>query len=101
LCIDREDTFGYKVIGMTDNGNIKFFKANGDNAFDSKYDLVEAGEPKEGEWCLFTDSTFYGAVLLPYLNTTTTGRFHAIGTTSSFDNCAKFTGELPEHLKDV
>jgi hypothetical protein len=100
LCNDR-NSIHYAVIGLRDDGYLLYFKENGESSAGPNYNLVESWEPQPYEWCLFTDTTFYGAMLLQYLSTTITGRFHAKGAGISFDGCTKFTGELPEHLKDL
>ena len=58
----------------------------------------EAWKPKPGEWCWFwDDSTRIG--VLDQFQYADSGRYY----TSKVDwqNCAPFTGELPEHLKEV
>jgi hypothetical protein len=99
ICIDRPNTT-YPILGMFDDGSILSFDENGVYVHEEvNNNLIEVWEPQAYEWCLFTDATFYGAMLLQYLSTTITGRFHAKGAGISFDGCTKFTGELPEHLK--
>ena len=62
----------------------------------------EAWQPKPGEWCWFWDNK-YRCALLSMLE-----RYHADSTCafetvvgSRYKYCAPFTGELPEHLKEV
>jgi hypothetical protein len=100
VCIDRENTFGYKVVGVFDDGDIKCFRSNGDSALDSKYDLQEVWEPTENEWCWFWDCNDSQHIILSKFK-----EKNADGMFGSVDGyfwiyCAKFTGELPEHLQE-
>jgi hypothetical protein len=95
LCIDGNDSL-YPVIGMRDDGTMLKFREDGKCT--PEYNLVEVWEPVVGEWCLFTDETFIGACLLPFLDKAR-GRFYAMGVSDCFDNCDRFTGTFPENLK--
>jgi hypothetical protein len=102
LCVDGYDA-DYPVVVMYEDSSIGYFTENGINADDKRemWDLVEEWAPKRGEWCLFTDETFTGAMLMQFLTYSISGRFHAMGATNSFGQCTKFTGELPKSLKAV
>lgn len=60
----------------------------------------EKWQPKPGEWCWFWSGNGYLVIeqfaeyLLPSKN-------YKTKTGSWYRNCAPFTGELPEHLKEV
>lgn len=60
----------------------------------------EKWQPKPGEWCWFWDDNCQGGQ--PVLS-----QFHSVkdglfkGTFYLWQHCAPFTGELPEHLKEV
>jgi hypothetical protein len=98
LCTDRPRT-AYPVIGMNDYGTLEHFKENGASASDKAYSLVEVWEPQVGEWCWFWDNTSKDNT---YLNkySEMEGELFVSTNKCAWDNCAKFTGELPEHLKD-
>jgi hypothetical protein len=99
VCIDREDILGYKVVGIFDNGDIKCFRYNGDSALDSKYDLQEVWEPQVDEWCWFWDNEEPRiAVLAKFIRTFKSYLFQS-NNYSTWDNCAKFDGTIPEHLR--
>jgi hypothetical protein len=99
LCTDRPNDNGYTVVGLFENGMIGYFTEDGESTTTDRRNLVEVWEPQRGEWCLFTDSSFNGAMLMQFLVCTIYGRFHAMGSYRSFDHCYKFDGILPEHLK--
>jgi hypothetical protein len=98
LCTDRYNDNGYTVVGMRDDGIIVYFTKDGKSASWPTYNLIEIWEPKRGEWCLFSDETFIGARLMQFSNNLF-DKFQALGEQHNFRHCAKFTGELPEHLK--
>jgi hypothetical protein len=99
ICIDRPGE--YPIIGMMEKTrDIHFFKENGEHTTFRKYNLIELWEPQVGEWCLFWDYTEQSHVYLD--------RFDRVDGFGSFlsnagvywIHCAKFSGELPEHLKE-
>jgi hypothetical protein len=99
LCIDKPDI--QPVVGMGEKtGIIYFFKENGENIFSSSLNLVEVWEPQVGEWCLFWDYEKSKTIFVScFLRVDKYGKFQCkSGITWNY--CAKFTGELPEHLKD-
>jgi hypothetical protein len=97
LCIDKPK--GSPVIGMIEEtGAIHHFKENGESIAYSDWDLVEVWEPHIGEWCWFWDNSIYtNAQLIQYLESRG-GLFISIDGWA-WDNCSKFEGELPKHLK--
>ena len=101
LCIDKPEK--YSVIGMLEKtGVVQYFKKNGENAVFSSRDLVEVWEPTEGEWCWFWDDmSKQVAHLRKYLKTYSemVGESFVSTDGCAWDNCAKFEGKLPEHLK--
>jgi hypothetical protein len=98
VCIDREDKLGYNVVGVFDNGDIKCFKSNGDGVF-AKYNLQEAWQPQEGEWCWFWDDEDYNYfVLAKFAKMTESGRFYNNGW-NDWTHCVKFNGDFSEHMK--
>jgi hypothetical protein len=101
VCIDREDTLGYKVVGVFDNGDIKCFRVNGDSALDSKYDLIEVWEPTDGEWCWFWNKGRYESLTLArFILTDNSEKFYSYGL-CGWECCIKFDGTFPEHLKNI
>lgn len=61
----------------------------------------EAWQPKPGEWCWFWDDDSQFIVVAKFVKITKNGKFKAQFEYYPWDNCAPFTGELPEHLKEV
>jgi hypothetical protein len=99
LSVDRND-ISYPIIGMRNDGSMFYFKEDGSCAFGEWYNLVEVWEPTVGEWCLFWDETAkYHANLRRYSG------MHGVSFKTidglSWTHCAKFNGELPEHLKGL
>jgi hypothetical protein len=107
VCIDRECTLEYKVIGVFDNGSVRYFGVNGESVFDSRYNLQEVlqpqkvWEPQAGEWCLFWNNEEpKSAILDKFIGMTQSGLFKDYSY-SSWQYCAKFDGTIPEHLKNI
>jgi hypothetical protein len=105
LCTDRECTLEYKVVGVFNNGSIRYFGVNGESVFDSRYNLQEVLQPQEvwepqaGEWCLFwNNKESKNAILDKCVGISGSGLFKTSHRTD-WKHCAKFNGELPEHLK--
>jgi hypothetical protein len=98
LCNDR-NSIHYPVIGLRDDGYLSYFKENGEASAGPNHNLVEVWEPQVGEWCWFWDNTSKDNT---YLNkySEMEGKLFVSTNKCAWDNCAKFTGELPEHLKD-
>ena len=95
LCTDRPE--GYPIVGMVEkNGVIQYFKENGESAVFSRMDLVEVWEPTEGDWCWFWNST--GVTVLDTFIKMGANKFQSDGG-MNWKYCAKFTGELPNHLR--
>ena len=64
----------------------------------------EAWKPKPGEWCWFGSDQYRNsmAVLARFAQMGERGYMAKInGGYSCYNYCAPFTGELPEHLKEV
>jgi hypothetical protein len=101
VCIDRKDILGYKVVGIFDNGDIKCFRSNGDSALDSKYDLQEVWQPQYGEWCLFWDDISKDMAIHLRIYSCMKDMLFKSADGLSWENCTKFIGELPEHLKGL
>jgi hypothetical protein len=110
LCVDRPCNV-YPVVAMYDNGVINYFTEDGiiskiciimnPNEDLDKYNLVEVWEPTENEWCLFWDvRESKAAVLAKFVGMTQSGLFKDYDW-SDWKYCIKFTGELPEHLKEI
>jgi len=69
--------------------------------FHNPVEVVEKKwQPKEGEWCLFYNDWGFNAAL-DRLNRINTGQRYEAVISGCWDCCAPFTGELPEHLKDI
>jgi hypothetical protein len=101
LCTDRFSVGGYTVLGIFNDGTVMFFKGNGKYPDSKCFNLVEVWEPQSDEWCLFWDNDeSKTAVLSKFVGTSESGLFKDCGY-SSWQYCAKFTGELPEHLKEL
>jgi hypothetical protein len=98
LCTDRNNR-DYPVIGLRDDGYLSYFKENGEASAGPNHNLVEVWEPKEGEWCWFWDNSYKDVAHLNKYSGMKDVLFNSIDGVY-WDNCAKFTGELPEHLKD-
>ena len=60
----------------------------------------EKWQPKPGEWCLFWDDKTPKCIHLRPFYQFCGGVFYS-DLRTVYDNCAPFTGELPEHLKEV
>jgi hypothetical protein len=101
LCVDRPDSV-YTVVAMREDGAVSHFKKDGtsiNGKWDS-YNLIEVWEPTVGEWCWFWDDNNYNTIL---------AKFELIHNDKGFkcnaggywQHCVKFTGELPEHLKNI
>jgi hypothetical protein len=100
ICIDRPNTT-YPILGMFDDGSILSFDENGTYVHGGvNNNLIEVWEPQKGEWCWFWDYTEQSHVCLD--------RFDRVDGFGSFLSnagvywlhCAKFSNELPEHLKE-
>jgi hypothetical protein len=100
LCTDRNKN--YTTVGLYDDGSIRYFKEDGTSFSGPKFNLIEAWEPQEGEWCWFWESEnpTYAFV----------GRFEKMTESGKFKSsayyhciwkyCAKYTDKLPKHLKE-
>jgi hypothetical protein len=100
LCTDRNNEY-YPVIGLHEDGSIMYFAEDGSYAYSDEWNLVEVWEPTMNEWCWFWDNIDkpVSAHVSMYL-----GRDGELFRSSDFltwDNCAKFIGELPSHLKGI
>lgn len=60
----------------------------------------EKWQPKPGEWCLFWDDEFKFLIVLAKFKRMVNNKFET-EFNETWDNCAPFIGELPEHLKEV
>jgi endonuclease YncB( thermonuclease family) len=100
LCIDKPGE--YPVVGMMEeNGDIYYFTENGESIRCRSMNLVEVWEPQEGEWCWFWDSKSSKTIIVScFVRETDCGKFQCKNGTS-WNYCAKFNGELPEHLKGL
>jgi hypothetical protein len=100
LCINRND-IRYPIVGVRSNGNMCYFREDGSCASGEGFDLVKIWEPQAGEWCLFWHREESGnAILDKFIGISESGLFKACSR-ASWKYCAKFTGELPEHLKGL
>jgi hypothetical protein len=99
ICIDRP--VEYPIIGMIEKtGSIYYFKENGEHVTFRNYNLVEVWEPKVGEWCLFWDYEKSKTIFVScFVGVNEYGKFQC-NSGITWNYCTKFTGELPEHLKD-
>ena len=62
--------------------------------------ILPKWQPKPGEWCLFWDDKTPKCIHLRPFYQFCGGVFYS-DLRTVYDNCAPFTGELPEHLKEV
>jgi hypothetical protein len=100
LCTDR-NLKDYPVIGLGDDGFVMYFTENGSYTYGEEYDLIEVWEPQEGEWCWFWDHKNPSTITVSsFVRVTEYGKFKS-NTGNVWNYCAKFIGELPEHLKVV
>jgi hypothetical protein len=97
LCTNRNNE-DYPIVGLFEDGRIRYFTKDGKNIAGDDWDLVEEWAPKRGEWCLFTDETFVGARLMQFSNNLF-DKFQVLGEQHNFSHCDKFDGELPKSLK--
>jgi hypothetical protein len=98
LCTDRP--ISRPVIGMFQDGQLGYFTETGCSQAGKDYDLIEIWEPQFHEWCLFWNNEESKiAVLAKFSGMTESGLFKDCGY-SSWQYCAKFTGDLPAHLKE-
>jgi hypothetical protein len=98
LCTDRNNR-DYPVVGLFDDGYMLYFLESGVCPYGEEYNLVEVWEPQVGEWCLFWDYEKSKTIFVScFLRVDKYGKFQCkSGITWNY--CAKFTGELPKHLK--
>lgn len=63
----------------------------------------EKWQPKVGEWCLFGSHVWLKSMVLAPFVRKDNGKYIAKVKNEQvyYDVCAPFTGELPEHLKEV
>jgi hypothetical protein len=101
LCVDRPYSYEYPVVGMLNNGSIEYFKENGESFIDSRYNLIEVWQPQAGEWCWFWDDVAASMAIHLRMYLGMKGMLFKSIDGLSWDNCAKFIGELPEHLKNT
>lgn len=99
LCTDRPNA-DYPVVGMCNGGFIMYFTEEGKGSYGEEYNLVEVWEPQEGEWCWFWDNSSRHPVTHLRVYSGKTDNFFRSADGCAWENCGKFTGELPEHLKD-
>jgi hypothetical protein len=100
LCTDRNNT-NYPVMGLCNNGSVWCFKENGSSASGPCLDLVEVWEPQVGEYCWFWDYEKTTTILVSrFVIVDEYGKFKCKNG-STWDHCAKFVGELPDHLKGL
>jgi hypothetical protein len=85
---------------MEKTGDIRYFTENGENMAFISRNLVEVWEPQEGEWCWFWDNSYKYVAHLNKYSGIKDVLFNSIDGVY-WDNCNKFTGELPEHLKNL
>jgi hypothetical protein len=98
LCTDRFSVLGNIVLGMFNDGNIRFFTENGEYLSSEDCNLVEVWQPQLDEWCWFLDDNNYNTVLAKFELIHNDKRFKC-NAGGYWQHCIKFTGELPEHLK--
>jgi hypothetical protein len=97
LCTDKPEW--YPVVGMIEKtGDILYFTENGENSVFSNLNLVEVWKPQEGEWCWVWDYKTDYAILAKFIAIGKLRDFF-VCTNGNWKYCAKFIGELPEHLK--
>jgi hypothetical protein len=82
---------------MYDDGSVMYFTENGSYLYGEKYNLIEVWEPQEGEWCWNDYSLCVSSHVSMYSGMN--GVFFESADGLSWDNCAKYTEKLPEHLK--
>jgi hypothetical protein len=98
LCTDRHGR--YPVVGMVEKtGTMHYFKENGEDMFFSGDNLVEVWEPKEGEYCWFWNTCDCSHTLAKFKKMSSSGNSYW-DKYALWEHCAKFIGEVPEHLKD-
>jgi hypothetical protein len=98
LCTDRK--FILPVVCLFENGDIHYFSANGISpSLDTKFNLQEVWEPQYGEWCLFWDDISKDMAIHLRIYACMKDVLFKSADGLSWENCAKFTGELPDHLK--
>ena len=63
----------------------------------------EAWKPKPGEWCWFWEDNFDKCAVVGQFAGISDGEYNTIfgGYKWGYKHCAPFTGELPDHLKEV
>jgi hypothetical protein len=101
LCMDRNDYthYTYKVVGLCEDGDIRFFSETGYCSTSHRFNLVEVWEPTENEWCLFWDcNDSQYTILTKFKEKTVDGMFKTVDG-YFWNYCDRFTGTLPEHLK--
>jgi hypothetical protein len=103
LCVDRQSGT-YPIIGIRNNLDIEYFTKDGRCITGEAYDLIEQWKPQEGEWCWFWDELADGnAHLRRYLEVYSERGIEFFKSIDgvSWQHCAKFSSELPEHLKGL
>jgi hypothetical protein len=99
LCTDRPS--GECVIGMFPNGQLGYFTDTGHSQAGKHWDLIEVWEPQVNEWCLFWDNDDSKRFILSkFIRMTESGNFQS-DRHDTWQYCAKFTGELPEHMRGL
>ncbi|MCI4437522.1 MAG: hypothetical protein JHC33_12005 [Ignisphaera sp.] len=100
LCTDRASGT-YPIVGLRNNLDITYFTEDGRSIDGKAYDLIELWEPQKDEWCLFWDNIESNHfVLARFVKMTAYGNFYSYPN-GTWIYCSKFTGELPEHLKNL
>jgi hypothetical protein len=100
LCTDRPR--GYPVVSMDEKtGDIEYLNENGKNPPFNNCNLVEAWKPQAGEWCLFWNDEIYKSAILSVFDRVNEYSRFQCKNGNNWKYCSKFTGELPEHLKDL
>jgi hypothetical protein len=110
LCVDSPDPI-YPVVAVRNDGKVLCFKEDGAISYRymalgenfDKWKLIEVWEPQPNEWCWFWDDKERDNTHLRRYSGMPSKReceFFKSMDGVSWKYCAKFTGELPEHLKD-
>jgi hypothetical protein len=90
LCTNRNNE--YPVVGLLEDGSIRYFTESGKHIAGDTWNLVEAWKPQEGEWCLFWDDGEYDkCIVARFVKMTESGRFYNNGY-DDWQHCAKFNG---------
>jgi hypothetical protein len=101
LCMDRNDCthYTYKVVGMCEDGTIRYFSETGYCSTNHRYNLVEVWEPTENEWCLFCNENANRCMLSKF-EKVFDGMFRSTDG-CHWKYCYRFDGTLPEQLTEL